>query len=781
MHGFQVDPWQLRWNTLDLGALERTESVFALSNGHIGMRGSLEEGEPCGLPGTYLNGFYEQHALPYAEAGYGYPEDGQTVVNVTDGKIIRLLVQDEPLDMRYGRAVEHHRVLDFRTGTLRRDTVWESPTGRRVRVRTERLVSFTQRAVAAIHYEVEPLDGGVQLVVQSDLLANEPIESASRDPRVAATLNAPLVAEDSFAEEYHAALVHQTRKSGLRVAAAMDHELDTEDGLRCEIQAEDDLARLTAAVDVPAGSRLRVTKYVAYGWSARRSAPALRAQVDAALSGALQTGWEGLLAEQRAFLDDFWATADVEIEGDAELQQAVRFALFHVLQAGARGESRAIPAKGLTGPGYDGHSFWDSETFVLPVLTYTVPEAARDALRWRHSTLDKARERAEALGLKGAAFPWRSINGAECSAYWPAGTAAFHVSADVADAVVRYLAATDDTDFERDHGAEILVETARLWCSIGHHDLHGGFRIDGVTGPDEYSAVVDNNVYTNLMAQRNLREAAAVCERRPEVAERLGVTTEQVKAWREAADKMVVPYDEMLGVHPQSERFTEHARWDFENTPEEHYPLLLHYPYFDLYRKQVVKQADLVMAMYTRGDHFTPEQKVRNVDYYEPITVRDSSLSACVQAVMAAEVGYLDLAYDYFAEAALTDLHDLHANVRNGLHIASLAGAWTVAVAGFGGMRDHDRSLAFAPRLPRSLTRLAFRLTYRESRFAVEIDQDSASYTLLEGPSLTVRHHGEGVPLVLGAVERRPIPALPAREAPSQPRGRAPHRRTPKV
>jgi alpha,alpha-trehalose phosphorylase len=244
---------------------------------------------------------------------------------------------------------------------------------------------------------------------------------------------------------------------------------------------------------------------------------------------------------------------------------------------------------------------------------------------------------------------------------------------------------------------------------------------------------------------------------------------------------MVVPYDEMLGVHPQSERFTEHARWDFANTPEEHYPLLLHYPYFDLYRKQVVKQADLVMAMYSRGDHFTPEQKVRNVDYYELITVRDSSLSACVQAVMAAEVGYLDLAYDYFAEAALTDLHDLHANVRNGLHIASLAGAWTVAVAGFGGMRDHDRSLAFAPRLPEALTRLAFRLTYRESRFAVEIDQDSASYTLLEGPSLTVRHHGEGVPLVLGTVERRPIPALPAREAPSQPRGRAPHRRTPKV
>jgi alpha,alpha-trehalose phosphorylase len=774
--GFQVAPWELRWNTLDLDALEKTESVFALSNGHLGLRGTFEEGEPCGLPGTYLNGFYERHPLPYAEAGYGYPEDGQTVVNVTDGKIIRLLVQDEPLDMRYGRAVEHHRMLDFRTGTLRRDTVWESPTGRRVRVRTERLVSFTQRAVAAIRYEVEPMDGDVQLVVQSDLLANEPIATHSKDPRVAATLSAPLEAEEAVAKDFRAVLIHSTRRSGLRMAAGMDHELETGDGRRCEIHAEDDLARLTAAVDVRDGSSLRLTKYLGYGWSARRSAPALRAQVDAALSGAMQTGWDGLVAEQRAFLDDFWANADVEIDGDEELQQAVRFALFHVLQAGARGESRAIPAKGLTGPGYDGHSFWDTETFVLPVLTYTVPEAARDALRWRHSTVDKARDRAEALGLGGAAFPWRSIDGAECSAYWPAGTAAFHVSADVSDATVRYLAATEDADFERESAVEILVETARLWFSLGHHDVHGGFRVDGVTGPDEYTAVVDNNVYTNLMAQRNLREASNVCARQPEAAAMLGVTEEETKNWRTAADKMVLPYDTVLEVHPQSERFTEHAEWDFENTPDEHYPLLLHYPYFDLYRKQVVKQADLVLAMHLRGDAFTLEQKARNVAYYEPRTVRDSSLSACPQAVLAAEVGHLDLAFDYFAEAAFTDLHDLHHNARNGLHIASLAGAWIVAVAGFGGMRDHDQSLHFAPRLPAALTRLTFRMTYRNSRFAVEIGHHGTTYRLLEGPELAVTHHGQDITIVADPV-RQPIPPAPKYPTPTQPPRRAPRRR----
>ncbi|PRX46509.1 alpha,alpha-trehalose phosphorylase [Prauserella shujinwangii] len=775
--GYEISPWELRWRGLDVNELQRTESTFALSNGHIGMRGTLEEAEPRGLPGTYLNGFYEEHPLPYAEAGYGYPEAGQTVVNVTDGKIIRLLVEDEPLDVRYGHAAEHSRVLDFRRGTLRRDTVWTSPTGRQVRVRTERLVSFTQRAVAAIAYEVEPLDDGIQLVAQSDLLANEPIESDTSDPRVSAALRSPLVGEFSTAEDYRAALVHRTKRSGLRMAAAMDHEVFANDGLRTELQLEEDLARLTIAVDVPKGDRLRIIKYLGYGWSAQRSIPALRSQVDAALAGALQTGWEGLLAEQRRFLDHFWETADVEVDGDPELQQAVRFALFHVLQAAARGESRAIPGKGLTGPGYDGHAFWDTETFVLQALTYTQPDAARDALRWRHSTLDKAKDRAAQLGLRGAAFPWRSINGAECSAYWPAGTAAFHVNADIADAVTRYLAATGDAEFDRVHGTELLLETARLWTSLGHHDPHGGFRIDGITGPDEYSAVTDNNVYTNLMAQRNLLTAAEACERNPDIAEASGVDDIEIAGWREAARKMLIPYDELLEVHPQSERFTEHARWDFAGTPARNYPLLLHYPYFDLYRKQVVKQADLVLAMHLRGDAFTLEQKQRNFAYYEALTVRDSSLSAGTQAVLAAECGHLELAYDYLAEAALTDLHDVHNNVRNGLHMASLAGAWLAIVAGFGGMRDHGGELTFQPRLPAALDRLAFRMCFHGTQFVVEIHRDKAEYRLVHGDPVTIKHYG--TPLTLSETTATlPVPTLVPAERPTQPAGRAPARRT---
>ncbi|MFD5831490.1 glycoside hydrolase family 65 protein [Lentzea sp. NPDC060358] len=776
---YAVEPWQLRWQGLSVGNLHQTESTFALSNGHIGMRGTLDEGEPRGLPGTYLNGFYEQHQLPYGEAGYGYPEAGQTVVNVTDGKIIRLLVEDEPLDMRYGDAVEHERTLDFRTGTLKRRTVWESPTGRRVTVRSERLVSFTQRAVAAIRYEVEP-EEDLQLVVQSDLLTNEPIKSRSSDPRVALALDAPLVNDFTTAENTRAVLCHHTKVSGLRMAAAMDHEIAVtalaEDGTepRTEIRAEDDLARFTAAVDVKAGHTLKLTKYLAYGWSGQRSTPALRAQVEAALAGARQTGWDGLLREQVDFLDNFWEVADIEIEGDDELQQAIRFALFHILQAGARGETRAIPGKGLTGPGYDGHAFWDTEMFVLPVLTYTLPEAARDALRWRHSTLDKARERAKVLGLEGAAFPWRSINGAECSAYWPAGTAAFHVSGDVAYAVQQYLHATNDECFDRDEATEILVETARLWMSLGHHDRHDGFRIDGVTGPDEYSAIVDNNVYTNLVAQQNLRAAADAAERNPAEA---GASEEEIAAWRKAADVMAMPYDELLQVHPQAENFTNHAEWDFEGTPEEKYPLLLNFPYFDLYRRQVVKQADLVLAMHVRGDAFTAEEKARNFAYYEARTVRDSSLSAGTQAVLAAEVGHLGLAFDYLVEAAFTDLHDLHENVTNGLHMASLAGAWTALVAGFGGMRDHGGELTFAPKRPEALTGYSFRMAFQGTRIAVEVRGGEATYRIVDGTELKTKHHGEPITITAGSPVTMPIPAAPELDRPEQPFGREPRRR----
>jgi trehalose/maltose hydrolase-like predicted phosphorylase len=527
------------------------------------------------------------------------------------------------------------------------------------------------------------------------------------------------------------------------------------------------------------GERLRIVKYIGYGWSATRSPHALRDQVSAAITGARHIGWEGLLADQREYLDRFWDAADVEVYGDAVLQQAVRFGLFHVLQAGARAEKRAIPAKGLTGPGYDGHAFWDTEGFVLPLLTYTEPDAAADALRWRHSILDQARQRAQTLGLAGAAFPWRTIHGEECSAYWPAGTAAMHLNADIAYAVERYRLVTGDLTLERECGLELLVETARLWSSLGHHDHSGAWHIDGVTGPDEYSSIADDNVFTNLMAARNLQAAVRACARQPDLAEELGVSEAELRYWSAAAETVHIPYDEQLDVHPQAEGFTRYALWDFDASRSRS-PLMLQAPYFQLYRKQVIKQADLVLAMQWCPEAFSADQKARNVDYYERITVRDSSLSACTQAVMCAEVGHLELAHDYAYEAALVDLRDLHNNTRDGLHMASLAGSWSTLVEGFGGLREKGELLALDPRLPEGIERLTFRLRRHGARLLVDVDHERVRCSLRDGDGEARLHfllYDEPVEITVSEpVERAVVPIKPLLSPPKQPPGRAPLR-----
>src|SRR5258707_1597127 len=335
---FAVEEWKIHETELNLDILAQTESVFALSNGHIGLRGNLDEGEPYGLPGTYLNSFYELRTLPYAEGGYGYPESGQTIINVTNGKIIRLLVDDEPFDIRYGQLQSHERELDLRDGVLRRTVHWTSPTGRSIKVSSTRVVSFPQRAIAGMSYEVEPLDSPVRIVLQSELVANEALPDAGKDPRAGTVSLAPLEGELHEVRNMRGLLVHHTRASSLRVGAAMDHQIEGPEGMTIEAESTPNVVRVSVSAQLRPGERLRIIKFLAYGWSSQRSRSAIHDQVIAALSAARSTGWEGLLAEQRDYLNNFWKSASIEIEGDRAILQALRFALFHVLQAGCRGE-----------------------------------------------------------------------------------------------------------------------------------------------------------------------------------------------------------------------------------------------------------------------------------------------------------------------------------------------------------------------------------------------------------------------------------------------------------
>ena len=786
--GLPPEPWRLREVGFDADRVGRTESLFALSNGHLGVRGLLDEGEPCDLPGTYLNGCYETYPLAYAEAGYGDPPFGELMINVTDATTIRLLVDDEPFDLREGRLLDAERVLDFRTGVLDRSVRWCSPAGSTISVASTRLVSMTQRDVLAIDYRVEAVERDVRLTVHSELRANRPIPAGPSNPAPTQVVQEPLLAVQHRRRDDRSLLLHRTRHSGLRVAAAVQHLIDAPSDATANSTVEADDACTVVSVTLNPGQCLRITKFVAYGCSSTRSADALADQTDAALTRATDDGWDALLASQRAYLDTFWDCADIEITGDDEVQQGVRFGLFHLLQASARAEQRPIPAKGLTGTGYSGHAFWETEMYVLPVLTALTPAAVADALTWRHTTLPLARERASTLRLRGAAVPWRTISGRECGAYWPAGTAAFHVNAAVAAAVGRYLNWTGDQEFERGPGLELLVESARLWRSLGYYGEDGSFHLDGVTGPDEYSALVDDNTYTNLMAAQNLRDAARTARRWPEAAESHDLTEAEIDDWLRAASAMAVPHDAGLDMPQQYRGSTERQRWDFDTTAHAGlYPLQEHHPYVDIYRKEVAKQADLMLAMHWAGDRFTADAKARSFVYTEAITVRDSSLSASTQAVLAAEHGHLELAHAYLREAALMDLDDLHHDTDDGLHMASLAGGWIGLVCGFGGLRDHGDRLSFAPRLPPGVTRLAFTVRWHGRPVDVVVADDAVLYTLrstaddredrdeAKAPHLELLHHGQPLVVLPGAPRQLPIPALiPPTQRPRQPAGRAP-------
>ncbi|WP_432488113.1 glycoside hydrolase family 65 protein [Kineococcus sp. SYSU DK018] len=752
-----VDPWAVHEGELDVSALERTESLFALSNGRLGVRGSLDEGSPSGSPGTYLSGAYELWPLTYPEYSYGYPQVQERIVTVPDPTLVELFVGPERFDVRTGELTAHERTLDLRTGTLRREAAWTSPDGASVQVRSERVVPLERPGLFAIDHRVRAVGGPREVEVRSAVVASPQLH----DPRTEAVARGGVLRQ-------------RTDGSGLSVSVLVDHDVTGPAETEVRTHATADRVVTTAHVRLEEGQELRVVKFAALGWAPQVDRHGLLPRLRTVLDAGLRDGWEHLAAQQRTVLEEFWEHADVRVDGDPELQQAVRFALFHVLQAAAQATDRGIPAKGLTGTGYDGHTFWDTEVFVMPMLNHVWPRAAADAIRWRHAMLPAARDRARELGLAGATYPWRTITGRESSGYWPAGTAAVHLNADIADAAVRHVDATGDEDLARDLVTEVVVETARSWVVLGREDAQGRFHVDGVTGPDEYSALVDDNTYTNLMAQANLRAAVDLAERFPGRARDLGVTDEELGEWVRLADAVHVPRDPDTGVHAQDEGSTRRKRWDFEGTSPEQYPLADHFPYFSLYRRQVAKQADLVLAMHLRPEAFTVQEKRAAFEYCEALTVRDSSLSASVQAVVAAEVGHLGLAEDYAREAAFVDLHDLRGKTADGLHIASLAGAWQALVAGYGGMRDAGGRLVFAPRLPAGLRGLCFRTRHRGTCLEVRVTADEATYTVVSGGPVTTSHHGEDFTLEPGSPRTFGVPALEPLPRPAQPPGRDP-------
>jgi alpha,alpha-trehalose phosphorylase len=759
---YPPDEWKLIETRFYPKFLPPMETLFSLANGYLGLRGNFEEGAPAHQNGTFINGFYDTWPIVYGEEAFGFAKMGQTIVNVTDAKIIKLYVDDEPFYLPAANLANFERVLDFQAGTLSREVLWETPSGKLVSIKSKRLVSLEYRHLAAISYEVTILNARAPVVISSEMVTPLVGEDSVSDPRRAHGLKGQVLQPRfNYVNDQRLLLSHMTARSHMALACGSEHVITTESPYTYKTKCSENAAKVLYNVDAEPGVPITVCKYMAYHKSKTHPPEELCERVEWTLDRALEHGFDSLLASQRGYLDKYWQRSDIQLFVDPakarrptkEIQHWIRFNLFHLCQATARAENAGIPAKGLTGQGYEGHYFWDAEIYMMPFLMYTEPRLAKNLLEHRYSMLDQARQRAREVNERGALFPWRTINGEEASAYYAAGTAQYHINADIMYALQKYSAVTGDVDFLYRQGAEMLVETARLWRDLGFYseEKNGKFCINGVTGPDEYNTVVNNNTYTNLMARENLWFAARTIkklqEQQPglfiELMDKTGLNVAEIEAWQNAADKMYIPYDDKTGIHLQDDSFLEKEVWDFENTPFDKYPLLLHYHPLVIYRHRVIKQADIMLAMFLLGDEFSLEQKKRNFDYYDPLTTGDSSLSVGIQSILAFEVGYIEKALEYARYSVLMDLYDVGGNVADGCHIASMGATWMILVNGFAGMRDYDGQISFNPQ--RLEGRLKFSLQVKGQVLEVDIIRDKATYTLKEGKNLTIFHENEEV------------------------------------
>jgi trehalose/maltose hydrolase-like predicted phosphorylase len=748
--------WQIREQNFSINDIHLYETLFALGNGYLGMRGTFEEGlGDKALEGTYINGFFESAPIIYGEKFIGYAENKQTILNLANAKVIRLVIgeQDdqncEEFNLINGKILSYQRTLDMSDGVLRRNVRWQSPSGKEVQLDIERLVLQTHHHVALIRYQLTPLnfDGSLTLISGIDGAIRQG-EHAEGDPRLGTQFSGDVLQlqEKNFITDT-ALMMHRTVNTGFSVACGVKNILDT----NCSVEMinNEQFIGLVYRTHSQRGKTITLDKYMVYATSLDTEFVQLVPTIAAKLEETVQIGYENLYNAHKNYLTEFWESADITIEGNETMQRGIRFNLFHLLQSTGRDGRTNTAAKGLTGLGYEGHYFWDTEIYILPFFLYTQPKIARKLMEYRYHILNKARERARQMAHPcGALYAWRTINGEECSANFPTGTAQYHINADIAFAIQRYFDATQDGDFMKQYGAEILCETARLWLDVGEYIPTRGnrFCINGVTGPDEYQILVNNNAYTNLMARENLRYACEMLtwlrktdtQAYETLTQKINLKADELMDWQEAADMVYIPYDEERGIIPQDDAFLSKPVWDFEHTPHRNYPLLLHYHPLVVTRYQVCKQADLILAEFLLNDQFDREQKMHDYHYYEPLTTHDSSLSGSIFGIMAAELGNIEKAYRYYTETATMDLENKHGNTQTGIHTANMAGAWQGIVFGFAGMRAKE-GLSFNPTIPKQWRSYTFKVRYRGSLLSVRVTPGGASFKLLAGEPIEIR------------------------------------------
>ncbi|WP_047984267.1 glycoside hydrolase family 65 protein [Ornithinibacillus californiensis] len=740
--------WKVKSNAFDLDTLLVEESLFFNGNGYIGIRGNLEEGLPPHaktVQGSYINGFHDIVEIPYGEKLYGFPENQQKLLNIIDAQRLEIWVgkngEREKVSLFSGEILHYERILHLDQGITERVLHWRSSQGIEIKINFVRLVSFKTRELFQQYVTLTPLSENIPIQIISHVNGDVQNFADQSDPRVASgdskrlkINNLAWIKDSSYVEV-------EAHTSKLR-AAMLSHVKISASNASNEYKLSE--TSIQTVINFTLTQETFIDKRTFIGDSSRYED--LQKSLVSIKETVSHLPYEQLLNLQKEYVSSFWKNTDVLIDGDEYIQEAIRFNLYHLLQSAGQDGKTSIAAKGLSGEGYEGHYFWDTEIYLLPMFTLTNPKLARKLLYYRYSILDYARKRALEMGhSKGALYPWRTITGTECSSYYPAGTAQYHISADIAYSFIQYYLATDDIDFLKEFGAEVVIETARLWLEVGHYQ-GGYFKIDTVTGPDEYTAIVNNNYYTNVMAKYNLNWAIKVYQilqkEDPkywqQLTDKISISTSELAAMEKAATTMYLPINQDLNINPQDDTFLQKEIWDFEGTPDDAYPLLLHYHPLTIYRYQVCKQADTVLAHFLVEDEQSEDIIKDSYDYYEKITTHDSSLSSCVFSMMGAKVGYIEKAYDYFLETARLDLDNLHGNTKDGLHMANMGGTWLAIVAGFGGLRLKENGLYFRPQLPKAWNGYSFHIQYKGRLLLITNNHDGFKVELLSGESINL-------------------------------------------
>lgn len=758
-------------------AIARNETLFTVANGIFGLRGDFEEKKGSFHKGTYINGFYDSEPIQYGESAYGYAKNHQTIVNLPDPKRIELCVNGIDLSLNENNIKNFALNLDFLSGIMSRKFSWYLPDSTVVEITTKRLVPFMHKACAFIEYEVTCVSGSVKAILTSSIDTTVRNIGTEEDPRIGSKFSShPLLIQSIYADTIHGlSFTARTRNSALNVAGCTRNYLVKkrasdfgETITESEFSLNDGICSQIYTQVLAEGESIILTKYICYDYGTE----SLKLLEQKSLEGSLNLineSFDKAVEKQKKYLSEFWKTAALTIEGDKQSERALHFNVFHLLQSTGTDGQTSIAAKGLTAEGYEGHYFWDAEAYVCPVFTYLKKDIAKQLIEYRYSKLSQARLRAREMNLNGALFPWRTINGEETSAYYPAGTAQYHINADIMYAVNKLLFAfsiTKDTVYKHatlfNHAVEIAIETARMWMSLGSRiESKGGkFCINEVTGPDEYTACVNNNAFTNLMARENLwnsiklvKQFLSVYRGKNETdnfklsPECLIPNEQELIEWQKTADDMYIPYDKKTGLYPQDDSFMYKKEWDFERTPKDKYPLLLNYHPLVIYRHRVLKQPDLVLAQFLLSSYFSLAEKIRNFSFYEAYTTGDSSLAYCIQNIMACETGDIKKAERYFDKTVRMDIEDVHGNTKDGIHTACMAGSWMSIVYGFAGFRDHGERYSFNPHILSRWEKLCFKLCLHESIIEISISKEKVSYTLLEGEGISFLHRNISVTL----------------------------------